>query len=124
MTGKAASARLGADGESAAARLMESQGMKIAARGFRTKSGEIDIIARDGKTLVFAEVKTRSYSAFGGPALAVTKSKQDKITACAVEYLKTLPALPDSVRFDVIAITHGGEPQHIKDAFRPTRFSC
>jgi putative endonuclease len=118
-----ASAKLGVEGEVLAARLLQSQGMKILARGFRAGHCEIDIVAADGKTLVFAEVKARSSSAFGGPLLAVTKAKQDKISACATAYLKTLPKLPDSVRFDVIAIT-AGSPVHIKDAFRPPRFSC
>ena len=115
---------LGAQGEEQAARFLSAQGMKIVTRGFRTRSGEIDIIALDGKTLVIVEVKTRSYQAFGGPVQAVTKAKQSKICICAAEYLKTLPKLPDSMRFDVVAIITGQPPLHIKDAFRPPRFSC
>jgi putative endonuclease len=115
---------LGKTGEDEAAKFLESRGMKILARGFRTREGELDIIAAEGKTLVIVEVKTRSYSAFGGPVQAVTKSKRNKICACAAQYLKTLPKLPDSMRFDIVAIISGQPPQHIKDAFRPPRFSC
>ncbi|MFA5161676.1 MAG: YraN family protein [Elusimicrobiales bacterium] len=139
---------LGARGEDEAARFLRSLGMKILARGWRCPLGEIDIIAADGQTLVFAEVKTRSYAAFGGPAAAVTKSKRKKIINCAQAYIKSKPAIAaafsggeseggvfvraagkiraalggesrfSQARFDVIAIIAGEKPAHIKDAFR------
>jgi len=117
------SASFGNWGENLAEDFLKKLGWKIAARDYRLACGEIDVIALDGKTLVFVEVKARTNFSFGGPAAAVTKSKQRKLTAAALGYIKETGSRPDSIRFDVIAIVAGKEPLHIKNAFTPERFS-
>jgi len=95
---------LGRLGEDAACRELARRGYAILARRFRTRYGEIDIVARDGPTVVFVEVKTRSSTRFGAPAEAVTGRKQAKVALMASEYLlrRDLRAVP--CRFDVVAI--------------------
>lgn len=92
---------LGDRGETAAARFLKKQGMRVLRRGFRTSRGEIDLIARDGDTLVFVEVKTRRR---GEPAEAVTSEKQRRLTLTALEFLKRHNLLEQRSRFDVVAI--------------------
>ncbi len=96
---------LGKEGEDAAAKYLRKNGYKIVERNFRTRYAEIDIIATEGKTLVFIEVKTRSGSGFGTPAEAVGIRKQEKIIQAAMEYLSKLKKEP-LVRFDVIGVLH------------------
>src|SRR5690348_2345389 len=76
---------LGDRGERAAARYLRKQGMRIIVRGHRTALGEIDLIARDGDTLVFVEVKARRR---GEPAEAVDREKQRRITLTALQFLR------------------------------------
>lgn len=94
---------LGAEGEALAASYLETQGYRIRARNFRSGKGEIDIIASDGNTLVFVEVKTRSTARFGLPREAVTPFKQNMLRKTAMSYLvqlsKEIPC-----RFDVVEI--------------------
>ena len=108
-------AHLGRTAEAQAVKYLERQGYKILCRNFRIKRAEIDIIARDGKWLVFVEVKARSSGLFGRPSEAVDFKKQEKIIQAAWGYMAfkkmELPA-----RFDVIAIGPDGL-EHIKDAF-------
>src|SRR6185437_3918670 len=75
---------LGDRGERAAARYLRSKGLRIITRGYRTRLGEIDLIARDGDTLVFVEVKSRRR---GVPAEAVTLAKQRRLTLAALQFL-------------------------------------
>ena len=81
-------ARLGAQGESIAAAHLEASGLKITARNFRTRYGEIDLIAEDGDTLVFVEVKTRRGGTFGTPEEAVTARKRQHLAMAAAIYLQ------------------------------------
>lgn len=92
---------LGSKGEDAAARFLRTHGMKILVRGYRTDYGEIDLIARDGDTLVFVEVKSRRD---GTPAEAVTPEKQRRLTLAALHFLKAHKLLEQQCRFDVVAI--------------------
>ena len=102
--------------EEAACRFLRERGYEIVARNWRTRRGEIDIIARDGATLVFVEVKSRSKSGFGGPEAAVHAAKQRRLVAAARDFLgRTACRLP--VRFDVVAFL-GGEPHLHRDAFQ------
>src|SRR5438105_13473321 len=78
---------LGMSGEDIACRELERRGYAIVARRFRVRSGELDIIARDGPVLVFVEVKTRACRRFGTAAEAVTAMKQRRMTELANEYL-------------------------------------
>ncbi|MBR3898958.1 MAG: YraN family protein [Elusimicrobiaceae bacterium] len=110
----------GAQAETLAANYLQQKGYKILARNYRKNCGEIDIIALDGKTLVFAEVKSRTSSAFGGPLAAITKSKQNKISATALCYIKENAPKFDSIRFDAICLLNG-EMTHLPNAFFPPR---
>ena len=76
---------LGERGELEAARWLRRQGFRILVRGYRTPRGEIDLIARDGDTIVFIEVKTRRQ---GEPAEAVTDEKQRRLSLAAIQFLK------------------------------------
>ncbi len=98
---------LGKIGERHAVRFLSKAGFAIVARNYRTPLGEIDIVARDGETLVFIEVKTRSSRAFGLPQEAVDRRKQRQLIRAAQVFLKAHgePAVP--CRFDVVAVTAG-----------------
>ena len=113
--------QLGKHGEDLAVRHLESLHYTILARNFRQKRGEIDIIAQDGTTLVFIEVKTRTAAASYFPAEAVTRSKQMQISRAAQQYLLRQRHRNTPTRFDVIAITlpAASPPQidHIVNAF-------
>jgi putative endonuclease len=99
----------GKTAENRACAELERQGYAILARRYRTRLGEIDIVARDGPTVVFVEVKARRGSSCGHPAEAVTPWKQRRIATMAADYL-TRQRLPDvACRFDVVAITGDGE---------------
>lgn len=96
--------RLGDKGERVAARYLKRQGFRILARGHRNQAGEIDLIARDGNTLVFIEVKTRRQTTHGLPVEAVHYDKQRRLTRAALVYLKQRGWLERPSRFDVVAI--------------------
>lgn len=111
---------LGRWGEEQAARYLRRRGMKILARNVRTPVGEIDLIARQGKTLVFAEVKTRRSDAFGSPQEAVGALKQRQILRAAQWYLGEGKGKGLQPRFDVVAVRPGPAGplvEHIPDAF-------
>jgi putative endonuclease len=115
---------LGQRGEAAAARYLKRLGYVIVARGSHIRRGEIDLIAVDGRTLVFVEVKTRVSHDAGHPAEAVDREKQRRLTRLAMVYLKRHHLLENSARFDVIAITwpkNQRRPtiEHFKNAFEP-----
>ncbi len=106
-------------GERAAARFLRRQGMRVLLRGYHSSAGEIDLIARDGNTLVFVEVKARSV---GVPAEAVTLEKQRRLTLTALHFQKRYGLLDHPSRFDVVAILwpKGGkspEITHLPNAF-------
>jgi putative endonuclease len=96
--------RLGRRGEQLAAEHFERLGFAIVARNHRTRYGEIDLIACDGRTLVFCEVKTRRGSGFGGGWEAVTARKQHKLRALGQTFLLTHRLNPGAVRFDVASV--------------------
>jgi putative endonuclease len=112
---------LGAKGEEAAVRFLKKHGFAILERGFRMIRGEIDIIARDGRTLVFVEVKTRQGRGFGEAEEAVTFAKQEQIRRIAQGYLNKNRCWDVPCRFDVIAVSADADGRwavrHIKDAF-------
>ena len=110
----------GNEGEEQATRFLRNQGYQILARNFRAAGGELDIVARHKDTLVFVEVKTRASTGFGGPAAAVTHTKQMRITHAAMQYLKAKSPKFDSIRFDVICVLPG-TIEHIPNAFTPAR---
>lgn len=111
---------LGAWGEEEAERFLRRQGMKILERNYRTPLGEIDIIARHKRFLVFVEVKTRRGYAFGSPQEAVGPFKRRQILRAAQWYLGSGKWDHFQPRFDVVAVAaHGPEARidHIPDAF-------
>src|SRR5690349_9452729 len=119
---------LGRRGEDAAARHLKRLGYAILARGHRDNIGEIDLIAVDGRTLVFIEVKTRTSHDAGHPADAVDDAKQRRLTRLALSYMKRHDLLECAARFDVVAVTwpdEKGRPviEHFQNAFEPTGFS-
>jgi putative endonuclease len=111
---------LGSEGEDLAVRFLQKKGYRIVARNYKTTVGEIDIIARDGDTIVFIEVKTRTDISFGYPFEAVNKRKRQKLKNLALLYLKR-QGKESPVRFDVLSIfcmDNGKKDiEHIKDAF-------
>ena len=95
---------LGKTGEDLAVRELERRGYTIVARRWRSRHGEIDVIARDGATLVFVEVKARDGEEFGDGAEAITMAKQRRLVQLAVEYLARHGLIDSPCRFDVVAI--------------------
>lgn len=117
---------LGPAGERLAAKHLRKLGYRILARGHRQRRGEIDIIALDGKCVVFVEVKARATVDSGQPYEAVDERKQQLLTRAALIYLKQNKLLESQARFDVVSIVypHGEPPElrHIKHAFEATGF--
>ena len=100
--------RFGKQGEDLACRELRRRGYAILARRFRTRHGEIDIIARDGDVLVFVEVKARSSRGFGGALGAVTPRKQRQVIAMAQRYMARVGWAARPCRFDVVAVQADG----------------
>ena len=110
----------GGSGGALAVWYLKKNGYKILEQNYRTKLGEIDIIAKEKKTLVFVEVKTRKSVRYGNPKWAVTPKKQRNISMVALTYLKATKQSDARARFDVVAITSNqDEPQIeiVKNAF-------
>ena len=107
---------LGSAYERLAGTYLENQGYEILEYNVYSRSGEIDIVARDGAYIVFVEVKYRSDDKYGEPLEAVSFSKQRTISKCALSYLKKHRLWDVPVRFDVIGIL-GNEITLIKNAF-------
>jgi putative endonuclease len=115
---------LGERGEDAAARYLKRLGYRILARGVDAGLGEIDIIAVDGRTIVFVEVKTRRSTDAGHPSEAIDPHKQRRISQAALVWLKSKGLLNEAARFDVVAIIwpeNARRPtiEHFKNAFEP-----
>ena len=101
--------RLGKQGEDLAAAELERRGYTIIARRYRTRHGEIDIVARDADTIVFVEVKAKETAEFGTAAAAVTSRKQRRVVSMAVDYLARNRLAGHPCRFDVVAIDGAGD---------------
>lgn len=95
---------LGKTGEDLASKELERRGYAIVARRYRRHGGELDIIARDGPTLVFVEVKARDSWTFGEPVEAVTAIKRRRITRLALDYVVRHRLTDCPCRFDVVSI--------------------
>ena len=109
----------GSAGERTAAAFLEKAGCKILERNFRRSTGEIDLIARDGKTIAFVEVKRRSSLRYGRPAEAVNRAKQVHILRTSLLYLAENGLDDVPVRFDIIEVLPD-QVRHIKAAFDGT----
>lgn len=114
---------LGLEGETRACHALESRGYRILQRRYRTRFGELDIVARHDGTIVFVEVKTRRGRTFGDPAASVTMEKQRRLVMMAYDYLTRHGLTRSPVRFDVVAVLmdRGAAPlvTVFPDAFRP-----
>ena len=115
---------LGERGERAAEKFLRKLRYTIVARSARDRSGEIDIVAVDQRTVVFVEVKTRTSDIAGAPAEAVDRDKQQRLTRLALRYLKRHGLLEHRWRFDIVAVTwpkdqRRPQVEHVKNAFEP-----
>jgi putative endonuclease len=104
----------GKAGEDRAVEELERRGYEITARRYRTRHGEIDIVARDGETVVFVEVKARTSAEFGTAAEAVTRAKQRRLVRMAIEYIAHHNIRNVPLRFDVVAIDGGADSPSIE----------
>ncbi len=113
--------KLGARGEALAVLHLVDAGMEVVDRNWRSRYGELDVVARDGDVLVFVEVKTRSGLGYGTPAESVTYSKQLRIRRLALQWLEERGSPWVRLRFDVVAIvmTRDGDPvvSHLRGVF-------
>ena len=112
----------GKEGESAAAEYLSKCGLKILERNFRCPSGEIDLVARDGKTIVFVEVRSRQADKRCSPEESLTVHKFRRLTKAALWYLKQRGAADSYMRFDVVAVRWNGEKPELNwivNAFEP-----
>lgn len=91
-------------GELEAAKFLERNGYRVLERNYRCKYGEIDLVARDGQTIVFVEVKTRGSGLFGGPTESVDARKQRKILLTSQFYIESNRLVDADLRFDVVGV--------------------
>lgn len=121
----AATDALGRKGEDVAHRFLKKKGFHILARRFRLPDGsaEIDIVARDGESIVFVEVKTRRTAEYGAPDRAVGSEKEKKLARAARSYLLKSGGDWSQARFDLISVVLTKPPSisHYADAFFPGR---
>ncbi len=104
----------GAAAETQAAAYLQQNGLKILARNWSCRFGEIDLIAQDGDTLVFVEVRQRASSRFGDAASSITASKQAKLIATAQIYLASQKKRTPACRFDAILLDGDTPPRWLK----------
>ena len=104
----------GRSSEAVAARFLRKQGYRILTLNYRNRMGEIDIVAEEGDTLVFVEVKARRNPDLENPKAAVTLRKQKKIAMVAQAYLKAGDHHNRRVRFDVVAISAHTKPHRVE----------
>lgn len=109
----------GRDAEARAGRYLAGHGLKLLARNYRCRFGELDLVMQDGETVVFVEVRLRTQSRFGTPAETVAGRKQARLHAAAQHFLQRHPAHSTRpCRFDIVSFTGGDDaPQWLKDAF-------
>jgi putative endonuclease len=113
--------QLGEKGENLAVEMLKKKGYSILAENWRSRRNEIDVVAKIGETIVFAEVKTRSTNFFGDPSQAVSLAKQKRLIQAANDYLEQ-HEIDLGARFDVISIvsnTNSTKLEHLEDAFFP-----
>jgi len=96
--------KFGKFGEDLVARHLKKSGYQVLCRNYRTRFGEIDIIAKDADTVVFVEVKSRRTTTYGHPKYSVTRAKQEKISKTALYYLKINALCNCRARFDVVTV--------------------
>lgn len=118
--------QLGLKGERLAAQYLQQMGYRIIETGHRQRLGEIDLIAVDGNCVVFVEVKTWKSDSDQDPSMAVSRSKQEKLTRAGLIYLRQHRLLNNPARFDVVSIVWDGDAssrpkiRHFPNAFEAT----
>lgn len=108
--------KIGKEKEDIAVEYLKNKGYQIIARNFKSRFGEIDIIAKDKNTIVIVEVRSKSYDSFGYPQETITKSKIEKIIKTTYQFLSKNDIYFEELRFDVIAILKDNI-LHIENAF-------
>jgi putative endonuclease len=107
----------GSAAEEAAARFLAQHGLELLHRNYRCRFGEIDLILRDGRTLVFVEVRYRGSKSFGGAAESITAAKREKLLRAARHYMAEQQRFP-ACRFDAVLIDGGHDNvEWVKNAF-------
>ena len=108
----------GARAEQQALEFLRGRGLALLNQNYRCRYGEIDLIMRDGATLVFVEVRLRSRADFGGAAASITATKQGKLVRTAQHYLSTLRQIPPC-RFDALLLhaADGSDIEWVRNAF-------
>ncbi|WP_207787843.1 YraN family protein [Candidatus Thiosymbion oneisti] len=109
-------ARSGGDTERLACTYLQAEGLRLLEPNYRCRRGEIDLVMREGDTLVFVEVRFRASSRFGTPAETVNIHKQHRLAAAAAHYLRYHPTKL-ACRFDVIAVSGNNHINWIRNAF-------
>ncbi len=109
----------GQQAEALVARFLEKRGLTVVTRNYRCRGGEIDLVCREGRTLVFAEVRLRRNRDFGGAGASITARKQQRIILAAQHYLASKNAAASDCRFDCLLLDRLDERsiEWIKDAF-------
>ena len=111
----------GQQAEDLAAAFLTQRGLRVLTRNYRCRGGEIDLIARDGKTLVFVEVRLRRNPAYGGAGESITVTKQRRVVLAARHYLAANAAGHAACRFDCVLLTgtsgKPGDIEWLRDAF-------
>ena len=114
MNGNDTTTDTGKRGEAQAAVFLEQHGLKVVARNYRCRGGELDLVCREGRTLVFVEVRLRASHAFGGAAASITPAKQRRLILAARHYLGCRP--PPPCRFDCVLLD-GQRLEWLQNAF-------
>ena len=111
--------RTGQLAEDRAARFLESRGLAVLTRNFHCRGGEIDLVCREGKSLVFVEVRLRRNAAFGGAGASITATKQRRLILAAQHYLAAHANADSDCRFDCILFdgSAGNTVEWVRDAF-------
>lgn len=106
---------LGSQGEKIAQDFLKKKGYRLLDTNFRSREGEIDIVARKGKCLVFVEVRTRSSQSFGTPEESITSTKKERLIRLALAYLQGHPSPHSDWRIDMVAVElHGQQVTRIE----------
>lgn len=119
MSGNDTTSGNGKLAEDLAARFLERQGLAVLTRNFRCRGGEIDLVCRDRKSLVFVEVRLRRNTAYGGAGASITVNKQRRVILAAQHYLASQSAADSDCRFDCLLLDGLTERniEWVRDAF-------
>lgn len=108
--------RAGVEAEDLALAYLQRRGLRLKARNYACRLGEIDLVLADGATVVFVEVRQRSHRGFGGAAESITARKRARLIATARHFLARQRSLPPC-RFDAVLVDGDGHVEWIRDAF-------